>query len=129
MLMYLVVGLGGALGSISRAALINILPTTIFIHVPLQILVVNVIGCGLMGFATESMLIYNVYSYTFRAFLVTGFLGGFTTFSSFILDYANLTNKNLIGIAVLYDIVSVIAGITMFFIGVKLAKLAFNIGV
>lgn len=57
-----------------------------------------------------------------KNFLMAGFLGGFTTFSSFALEFGQLVEKNVIGTAILHVVISVTTALTAFFLGVKLAK-------
>jgi CrcB protein len=121
--MYFLVGIGGALGAISRVMIGSLLPATGFAHFPLRIIAVNIIGCFAMGFIVELLESHYTSSSNFRIFFTTGFLGGFTTFSSFALEFAQLTNKNFINNAITYAILSVGLSLISFFIGAKIAKL------
>ena len=84
-ILYLVyVGLGGFLGSIGRylasGVVHQIFPNTYF---PIGTAAVNIIGCFLIGVLTGLAEFRNLLSPEMRMFLVTGLLGGFTTFSTF----------------------------------------------
>jgi CrcB protein len=57
-----------------------------------------------------------------RAFLVTGFLGAFTTFSTFSLDVATLYERGNIGLSGLYVAVSVCVGIAALFGAIALVR-------
>ncbi len=120
---YLLIGVGGALGAISRAFIGSILPASIFINFPLRIITVNIIGCFLMGLIIELLSLYYASNSNLKVFLTTGFLGGFTTFSSFALEFGQLTTKNFTNIAIAYLILSVTLSIIAFFIGAKIARL------
>ena len=75
---YLLVALGSMIGGTSRYALASIIDTRYVHHMPWGTIVVNITGCflmGLLGTLTESDKL--------RLFLLTGIMGGYTTFSAF----------------------------------------------
>ena len=123
MIEYLIIGLGGALGAMSRSFIGSILPSVMFNDFPLRIIAVNIIGCFFMGIVTETLSLYYYPGSNLQLFLTTGFLGGFTTFSSFALEVGLLTEKNLNFVAIAYVASSIIFGISAFFIGIKIIKL------
>ncbi len=89
----LAIAIGGALGSVAR----HYVSTGVY-HVtgpafPYGILAVNVIGGLVMGIVVELGALKLNYSPEIRAFLTTGILGGFTTFSAFSLDTALLIER------------------------------------
>jgi len=91
----LLVGIGGALGSMARHAVNRLihqhaLPSTF----PLGIFVINVSGSILIG-TIAGLLVSNrlQLSYQARTFLIVGVIGGFTTFSSFSLDTLTLIRE------------------------------------
>lgn len=116
---YLVIGLGGALGAITRVLLASAFPVIIFRYIPLQILAINVLGCLAMGILTGLMTFYWQPSLTVKSFLTTGFLGGFTTFSAFALDFGLLIERGLTFYALLYVILIVVLSLSFFFVGLK----------
>jgi CrcB protein len=125
---YLLVGLGGALGAISRFAVSRALPEVVFEHFPAQIFLINAVGCLMMGCVAELLeklleLYLIAQASTIKLFLATGFLGGFTTFSSFTLEFGNLVAKNLDLLAILYVVLSVCTAILGFVIGSKITHL------
>lgn len=78
----------------------------------------NVLGCLLMGMIVEAAALKLSMGQEMRAFLTTGVLGGFTTFSAFALDFAVLTERkaNLLawgylGASVVLSILALLAGI------------------
>jgi CrcB protein len=124
-LTYMYVGCGGALGSVLRVYLSTVFPTYLLDKFPLPILLVNILGCFCMGVSSELMGVYLPANYYLRLFLVSGFLGGFTTFSAFSLEFALLWQKNLYFLAVAYCLSSLLFSIIAFFLGVKLVKLVY----
>jgi CrcB protein len=105
-----------------RVELGRLFPTTLAHSIPLQMLLVNIIGCFLMGLFS-AWLEYKSASLYFRYFLVSGFLGGFTTFSAFALESSLLLQKHQYTAAALYIGLSVGLCISFFFIGSKVLLL------
>jgi len=90
--LYLVVALGGALGTISRYAVSGLVANAFGETFPWGTMIINVAGSFIIGFfwtltAPDGRLFV---SGSTRQFVMTGFCGGFTTFSSFSLQTLNL---------------------------------------
>lgn len=119
---YIATGFGGALGAIMRLLTANLLPLSVF-GIPLPILVVNVVGCLIMGVLTEFMAFYWSPSDAVRYFLISGILGGFTTFSAFALEFGLLFQKNQFVLSFLYIALSVLLSVVFFFVGIKIVRL------
>ena len=87
----LLVGIGGALGSVSRYLLGTwILSVSRSIDFPYGTLTVNLIGCFVIGFLSQLAEARGAFTSESRALIFVGILGGFTTFSSFGNDTINL---------------------------------------
>ncbi|MBT3346034.1 MAG: fluoride efflux transporter CrcB [Gemmatimonadetes bacterium] len=88
----LFVGLGGCIGAACRfllsSAVQRLMPLAV---VPWGTLVVNVVGCALIGVLAALAESRAILSDPLRLFVFTGVLGGFTTFSSFALETLRLT--------------------------------------
>ena len=106
----ILVACGGAFGAISRFAVgrlsENFLTSLTF---PLATLFINVLGCFLIGFVSELSL-RGALSPHLRLLIVTGVLGGFTTFSAFGLETFALLRSGHLFMALTYVIASVIGG-------------------
>jgi fluoride exporter len=118
----LAVALGGAVGSVARFGLntfaIRLLGTTF----PWGILVVNVLGCLAMGIIAAVYLQKSNPQDSMSLFLMTGVLGGFTTFSAFALDALKLSQSGANGSAILYVLGSVVLSLVAVFVGFALVK-------
>jgi len=87
----LFIGIGGALGSISRYLVGTwIQSLSRSIDFPFGTLAVNLIGCFVIGFLSELAEARGAFTAESRGFVFIGILGGFTTFSSFGNDTINL---------------------------------------
>jgi CrcB protein len=103
------VALGGAIGSAARWAVASGVDTPASSDTgwPWATLIVNVLGCVLIGFAARRI----VRDTTMWAFTVTGILGGFTTFSALAVELNDLADADRLPLAVLYAAVTMVAGI------------------
>jgi fluoride exporter len=92
MMLYLLVGLGGALGSMARFWFSGVVANQFGATFPWGTLIVNVIGSFIIGFvATLTAPDGRVFAGSnTRQFIMTGICGGYTTFSSFSLQTLNL---------------------------------------
>lgn len=79
------IGLGGALGSILRW-LISLSLNSVFTPLPMGTLTANLLGAYLMGIAVSIIGVIPDLNPAWRLFMMTGFLGGLTTFSSFTAE-------------------------------------------
>ncbi|MAI62475.1 MAG: camphor resistance protein CrcB [Micavibrio sp. TMED27] len=118
----LAIAAGGAAGAILRHG-VNIGAVKLFGHgFPFGTFIVNVTGSALMGVVIILLAQMNAPHETFRLFIVTGFLGAFTTFSTYSLDAVTLIQRGDILYAGLYIGGSVIVSITALFAAMALTK-------
>lgn len=113
------VGLGGALGSVARYVLSHFVAKTWIVAFPWGTLVVNVAGCLLVGFLSG---LVSASPSTWRLLLVTGFCGGFTTFSTFASESVGLVNSGQAVLAALNVGISVAVGVAAVYGGQELAR-------
>jgi fluoride exporter len=116
------VALGGAIGSAARYG-VNVWSGRILgSEFPWHTFIVNVVGCFAMGVLVELMALkLNVGNDT-RAFLTTGILGGFTTFSAYSLDFAVLVERKSYVAALAYGTGSVALSLIAVFAGLSLVR-------
>jgi fluoride exporter len=85
------VGIGGFVGSVLRYALSGYLQqVTQSATFSFGTIAVNALGCFIIGFVSQLVESYGVFNAETRAALIPGFLGGFTTFSTFSNETLNL---------------------------------------
>ncbi|MDR1218929.1 MAG: fluoride efflux transporter CrcB [Treponema sp.] len=82
---YLYIVIGGGIGALSRYFSSQFINSSINIKFPLGVLFVNCIGALLIGFLTTIFDLFSM-NVKWRLFLITGFLGGYTTFSTYSLE-------------------------------------------
>jgi CrcB protein len=125
----LLIALGGGLGSVARFLSSNLI-IKIFAAAgkfPIATFSVNIIGSLLAGILYFFIIKnFNNFDPRLKNFLLVGFLGGFTTFSSFSLDFFRLTSAGQNLQAVAYAISSVTLAILALFFGFYLSKLLFS---
>lgn len=107
--------LGGALGAVLRAGLAEAIPPTA-VAWPWATFLVNVVGAALLGYWFTT-LPHSSYR---RPLLTTGFCGALTTFSTVQLELVEMIDAGKVGLATLYLVASVAAGLA----GVQLATAA-----
>ena len=121
-ILYACVASGGMLGSVARY-LVSLLIPSLFAF-PLATLFVNVTGSFVIGFySTLSGPDGRLFASTRqRQFVMTGFCGGYTTFSAFSLETFRLLHGRMAGTALLYIAVSVVTWLVAVWVGHRLAK-------
>jgi fluoride exporter len=118
----LIIGLGGALGSILRFLLQKIIYDLHPVNFPWGTLLVNISGCFLIGVFFGLAEKGNLLSTDWRLFLTTGFCGGFTTFSSFAWENIQLVRTGHLVYGALYIAASLVLGIFAAFFGIWILK-------
>jgi CrcB protein len=118
----LAVAIGGGIGSLARHYLSTGVYNVTGAGFPYGILAVNVLGGLIMGIVVELGALKLNLSLEMRAFLTTGILGGFTTFSTFSLDAALLIERGDWLLAATYMVGSVLLSVGALFAGLWLVR-------
>ncbi|GLQ09357.1 putative fluoride ion transporter CrcB [Devosia yakushimensis] len=120
---FLLVGLGGAIGAISRYG-VSILVGRIWPHAfPLGTLLINIAGSAAMGlFIGILARTLPPWQQEARLFIAIGILGGFTTFSSFSLDTIALMERGEMLQAGLYVLLSVVVCLIGLYLGLLVTR-------
>ena len=122
MMQLLLVALGGAVGSVGRY-LVGVLAVRIAgVTFPWGTLAVNVAGSFAIGILTELILRRFSGSPELRLLLITGFLGGFTTLSSFSLDAMVLFERGAVGLSAAYVLGTVGLSLAAIYAGFLLGR-------
>ena len=122
MMYSLAVAIGGAFGAVSRYWLITLVSNLSAHRFPWGTFVVNVLGSFLIGvmyiLISERMLL----SENWRAIMIVGYLGAFTTFSTFSLDALILMQEGFIVQAFSYILASVVLCLACAWLGIALMR-------
>ena len=119
---YLLVFIGGGLGSCLRHAVNVICPRFLGTNFPYHTFIINITGSTIMGLVAGYLAFKGDAAQSWRLFLMTGILGGYTTFSAFSLDTAVLYERGEIGLAAFYVLGSVVLSIVGLFAGLALVR-------
>lgn len=114
---------GGALGAVSRFCLGNLISRIIGSALPYGTFVINIVGCFFMGLIMTMIIERGMLSAAWRLLLCVGFLGGFTTFSSFGYETLMLLQEEKIVAVLAYVGGSIILGLMSAALGVAVGKL------
>ncbi len=114
------VAFGGALGAVLRYVTGLGVLRLVGLGFPLAIITVNIIGSFLMGLFV--VLAAKRGLSDLSPFLMTGFLGGFTTFSAFSLETVTLFERGQSGAALAYVLISVLGSVFALVLGLWLAR-------
>ena len=110
MLKYLLVGMGGCLGSILRFWVSSYIGSRLGGRFPYGTLVVNISGSFLVGFVLAVLTARTQLGANWRYLIPIGFIGGYTTFSAFEYETLRTIQDGQIGVGLLYVATSVIVG-------------------
>src|SRR5260370_34585250 len=119
---YLLVFLGGGLGASLRHFVNIACAKGIGTAFPYGTFIINISGSTVMGLIAGYLAFKGEASQPWRLFLMTGILGGYTTFSAFSLDAVLLYERGAIGLALFYVLGSVVFSIAGLFASLALVR-------
>ncbi|MDF1644366.1 MAG: fluoride efflux transporter CrcB [Pseudomonadales bacterium] len=122
MLQLIAIALGGAMGSVARFLTANMVATQLGTRFPYGTLMVNLVGSFLIGLTYILIVEKFKMSAEIRGLVMVGFLGAFTTFSTFSLELLDMLKSGALVGAALYLFVSVIVGVANVWLGMQLGK-------
>ncbi|MCX7921907.1 MAG: fluoride efflux transporter CrcB [Clostridia bacterium] len=114
---YLIVGIGGTLGSITRFALGKLITIRVTGRLPIGTFLINVSGALLLGIVVNIRADKTVY-----LLLADGFLGAYTTFSAFMYEGFSLFSEKRTLNTLTYVVSSLIMGIIAFWLGARMVE-------
>jgi CrcB protein len=119
---YIAIAIGGVLGCWARYAMTNLVQAIYGRDFPYATLSINVLACFLMGFLFVETLERLTISPVLRIGILTGFIGGFSTFSTFAMETLLLAEQGDANKSVLYVALSIFLGMLATFGGAFIAR-------
>lgn len=118
-MIYVYVGLAGAVGALARYGLGMMIDSIGPSAFPVSTLLINLSGSFLLGWLTHMFLRTGKLSPQFVTIVGTGMIGSFTTFSTFSVETIRLLNESRIGLALLYVFLSITLGLGSSWLGYR----------
>jgi fluoride exporter len=122
MWVYVTIAIGGVFGCWARYAMTNSVQGLLGRAFPYATLSINVLACLLIGFLFTIMMGRINVAPTIRLGILTGFIGGFSTFSTFAMETFLLAEQGEWGRSALYVLFSLFMGLLATFVGVFAAR-------
>lgn len=94
--------LGAGFGGLSRFLVSSAIKSIWYSEIPYATLIVNLSGCFLIGWIVSYLMVRDFSTYYLREIFIVGFLGGYTTFSTFSIEALELLMKYQWGNAIAY---------------------------
>lgn len=122
MLKYAMVGVGGCLGSVLRFWLGSYIGSRMGTRFPYGTFVINITGSFLIGFVFALLTAKTSWSPNWRYLIPIGFIGGYTTFSSFEFETLRAMQDGQVAVGILYVGLSVVLGFFAVWGGVMIGR-------
>jgi len=120
---YLLIGLGGALGSIARYWVGSSIASRMGIRFPYGTLIVNITACIIIGFSMTYLGRRAELNPAWRFLVPVGFIGAYSTFSTYEWETLSTLRDGALGIAALYAVGSFVLGLAAVWGGAVLGEL------
>jgi fluoride exporter len=125
MMQWLMIAIGGALGSMARYAAVAYLTPMLNYRFPFGTFIVNISGSFLIGVAYVVIVEKAIIPSEWRLFVITGILGGYTTFSAFSLEMLQMWQEGHVAFSLLYALSSVALGLLFAYLGMQITQKIF----
>ncbi len=122
----ILVAVGGSLGALSRYGLGTYIARYYGTAFPWGTLVINLTGCFLIGLAFALGFERNLLGPSARLAFMTGFLGAYTTFSTYALESVNFARAGTVAVAVTNVMLSTLGGLVLVIGGMWLGRILFK---
>lgn len=119
---YIGLVLAGGFGALLRYLIGRITINLGWAALPFGTLIANLLGCFLIGYFSSVLVQKWSASQDIQTIVMTGFLGGFTTFSAFSLETINMLEQGASAKAVVYVFLQLSLCLSMCFLGLFLAR-------
>jgi CrcB protein len=120
---YILVGVGGFAGAIARYGVGTFVTQRLGLRFPYGTFLINVTGCFLIGFFMHLLAERGVLDLNWLYVMVIGFVGAYTTFSTFEYETMRLIQDGQVGEGMLYIFSSLIVGFVMVWLGAVAGEL------
>lgn len=121
---FLLIGIGGFFGAIARFCIAQLFAKTYSSYFPFATFVTNIIGCFIIGVLSYISVYVKIIDPDYVRYLLSiGFVGAFTTFSTFELETYNLVNDNAYILALIYIFLSIILGFVAVRVGITVGRI------
>ena len=119
---YLLIAIGGALGAVTRYQVGALAAERFGMRFPVGTLVINISACFLIGFSVEFLNRHTNIDPAWRYLVPVGFVGAYSTFSTFEWEIWMDFTSGAFWIGVLYMVVSIVAGLVAVALGSAMAR-------
>ncbi|ADL67645.1 fluoride efflux transporter CrcB [Thermoanaerobacterium thermosaccharolyticum] len=117
---YIYIGIGGFFGAILRYIVSSYYQSILHTVFPIETFFINIFGSFLLSYISNLTLEEFKVNFNIRLAITTGFIGAFTTFSTFTKETMDLLRNGRIAVALIYVLLSILVGFIMSFIGFEL---------
>lgn len=122
----IMVAIGGAAGALCRYGLCGLVNMIFKTELKMGTIAVNLFGCLVMGILMAAFHARAAVPDTLKLMILTGFLGAFTTFSTYTLESVNYLLDGKVHLAVANIVISTIISLPLLYVGLKIGSSIFT---